>query len=480
MRQQKLRSYDKTASAEKADSPARGAMGSFIRWRKAHISDFAFLIILAIFTGIVCGLGAFVFKFLISKISSLFIPHIENSKPNWWIISAPVAGILLTGIFTRYVIHTNLTHGVAQLMRDLKRRTYRLLRNLTYSPVIGGSITLGMGGSSGAEGPIAYTGAAIGSNIGQMLGLPPEMLRILIACGASSGIAGIFSAPVGGLMFAVELLHMQLSVNALLAATAGSLTAYLTIFTCRGFHPDLTFTPLADYSAEILPMVIGLGIFCGLYSLYYSHITSHMDTFFKRISNPWKRNLTGGVMLGIILLIFPSMFSTGYPVIGNLINGDSTALAKGSLLLHIITPDIMLPACAAGILLLKCPAVASTNCSGGVGGDFAPTLFAGSMAGFLYAWLCNHLFGISLPTGIFAFIGMAGVMGGVIEAPLMTIFITMEMTQSYRFALPLVICTTISYATVRSVSILTGNRHPLVIHNRWFSHDHPESTVNSK
>lgn len=445
-----------------------------------HIPEFAFTIILAFIIGVLCGLGAYLFKLFISAISDLFIPHITDFKFNWWIILVPIAGILLTGIFTRYIIHTNLTHGVAQLMRDLKHHAYRLRKNLTYSSIVGGSITLGMGGSSGAEGPIAYTGAAIGSNIGQLFRLSPDMLRILIACGASSGIAGIFSAPVGGLMFAIELLHMQLSVNALLAATIGCLTSYLTIFTCRGFHPDLTFTPLSDYSADIIPMVLGLGVFCGIYSIYYSHVTSHMDTYFKNITNPWKRNLYGGIMLGAILFIFPSMFSTGYPVIGNLINGDCSALAKGSIIQHFTDSYILLPLCAAGILLLKCPAVAATNCSGGVGGDFAPTLFAGSMAGFIYAWLSNHLFGMSLPVGIFAFIGMSGVMGGVIEAPLMTIFITMEMTQSYKFALPLAICTTISYLTVKLVSRLTGNRHPLVIHTRWFSHNRPEPTTNSR
>ena len=449
-------------------------------WRRNHVSDFSLLILLAIIVGIIAGAAAYIFKIAISSISGLFIPHIKSHTLNWWIPLTPVAGILITGIFTRYIIHTNLTHGVSQLMRDLKHRMYKLKGNFTYSSIVGGSFTLGMGGSSGAEGPIAYTGAAIGSNIGQLFGLPPEILKTLVGCGASAGIAGIFSAPVGGLLFAIELLHIKLSVREILAATVSSLTAYLTMFTCKGFHPDLTFTPLAEFNPELIPMVICLGLFCGMYSTYYSCVTSRMDTFFKEIHNPWRRNISGGIILGVIILIFPSMFSVGYPVIGNIINGDCGALAKGSLLEDLINQDTLLPICAAGILLFKCFAVASTNCSGGVGGDFAPTLFAGSMAGFLFASICNSILGINLPIGIFAYLGMAGVMAGVIEAPLMTIFITMEMTQTYRFALPLVICATTSFVTVRCIAKLAGIRHPLVIHHRWFTHGHPETTDNSK
>lgn len=453
---------------------------NFSNWRKKHISDFTFLISLSLIVGVLAGAAAYIFKIAIHYISSLFIPHIQDHTVNWWILLIPVGGILITGIFTRYIIHTNLTHGVSQLMRDLKHHTYRLRGNLMYSSVVGGSFTLGMGGSSGAEGPIAYTGAAIGSNVAQLFRLPPEMIKALIGCGASAGIAGIFSAPIGGLMFAIELLHIKMSVREILAATVASLAAYLTMFTCKGFHPDLTFIPLSGFDPDLIPTVVCLGIFCGLYCTYYSFVTSRMDTFFKRISNPWRRNITGGLILGIIILIFPSMFSVGYPVIGNIINGDCSALAKGSILEHMANPATLLPLCAAGILLFKCFAVASTNCSGGVGGDFAPTLFAGSMAGFLFASLCNNILGLDLPVGIFAYLGMAGVMAGVIEAPLMTIFITMEMTQSYRFALPLVVCATTSFITVKCIAKLAGIRHPLVIHNRWFTHGHPEPTPNSK
>lgn len=452
----------------------------FNEWRIAHISENVFIVILAIIVGALCGFAAYAFKWLISFVVSFFLPHIKDGALNFWIILPPVVGILLAGIFTRYIVRTNLSHGVGQLINDLKHKLYRLKHNITFSPIIGGSITLGMGGSAGAEGPIAYTGAAIGSNIGQLLGLSPDMLKILIACGTSAGIAGIFSAPIGGLMFALELVGMQISIPSVLAATVSCLTSYLTIFTLHGGHPDLTFTPLDNYSMDMLPLVVLLGLFCGLYSIYYSYVAGHLDTFYKKIKNPWVRNLTGGLAIGLILFLFPSMYGVGYPILGNVINGDCTALAKGSVLENIVCGPQGLMLIAGGILLFKCWAVASTNSSGGVGGDFAPTLFAGGMAGFLFATFCNTYFSTDLPVGVFAYLGMAGAMSGIIEAPLMTIFITMEMTQTYRFALPVTLCALVSFLVVKTRAILSKEYHPLIHHHLWFRHGQPEKTVNSR
>ncbi len=451
----------------------------FNEWRVAHIPENTFLIFLAIVIGIACGFAAFAFKWLISLVAGLFLPHIKDGTINLWIILPPIGGILLAGIFTRYIVRTNLAHGVGQLINDLKKKLYRLRHNIVFSPIIGGAITLGMGGSAGAEGPIAYTGAAIGSNVGQLLGLSPRMLKILIGCGTSAGIAGIFSAPIGGLMFALELVGIELSIPAVLAATVSCLASYLTIFTLHGGHSDLTFTPLDNYSMDMLPLVLLLGVFCGIYSIYYSYIAGRLDTFYKRIRNPWLRNLTGGLAIGLILFMFPAMFGVGYPILGNVINGDCTALAKGSILEGLLTGPQGLMLVAGGILLCKCWAVASTNSSGGVGGDFAPTLYAGGMAGFLFATFCNTYFSTELPVGVFAYLGMAGAMSGIIEAPLMTIFITMEMTQTYRYALPVTLCAFVSFLVVKIRALLSEEYQPLIHHHLWFRHGHPEATRNS-
>lgn len=439
------------------------------QWCTAHMSEFVYMVILAVITGVIAGALAHIFKKMIRFIANIFIPHIVNSGFNWWIIAVPLAGILLTGIFTRYILHRDLTHVVAQLINDLKNKTYRLRHTLTFSAILGGTITLGMGGSSGAEGPIAATGAAIGSNIGQLFGLSNRNVKILLACGASAGIAGIFSAPIGGLMFSLELLRVSLSTIPILAVSVAALTGYLTSFACNGFVSDLVFIPEEGFEWSTLPAVILLGIFCGIYSLYYSGVTNYMDKVFKSISNPWFRNLTGGVMLGAIIFLFPSMYGVGYPVLGKVIGGDFDTISVGSVLGHFEGTGITgLMLIAAGILLCKSWAVSATNSSGGVGGDFAPTLYAGGIAGFLFATFCNQFCGTHLPVTLFAFYGMAAVMSGVIRTPLMSFFIVVEMSMAYSLSLPVSIAAIVSYLTVRGGAITEASALPLVKHLNWF------------
>lgn len=430
-----------------------------------HVSGHSFMIILAIITGVVTGLAAYLFKHMISGISSLFIPRIAEGAINWWLILVPVVGILATVFLTRVVLHTDLTHVVAQMIDHIKRRDFRMRHNLVFSAIATGSLTLGMGGTSGAEGPIAATGAAIGNNLGQLLHLDNRRLMIMMGAGASAGIAAIFSAPVGGIMFSLELLQVTISTLPVLTVTVAALTAYLTIMCCTGFTPDIAFVPSGSFEWGTLPAVLILGLICGIYSIYYTAACNRLDIFYRRISNPWMRGLTGALLLGGLLCLFPSLFSTGYPVLTEVINGHPEALARGSVLENIGIAS--LPLVAAGILIVKCLGVSATNSSGGVGGDFAPTLFAGAAAGYLFATLCTSLFGLHLPAGLFALYGMAGVMAGVIRAPLMSIFIVMEATAGYAYVLPICLVGLISFMTVRGAR-LTEADLPLIRHINWF------------
>ncbi len=442
----------------------------FDAWRKRHVSDYVFILFLAAVVGCLAGFGAYIFKHLISLVAGIFLPHVSGWGSNWWIMVVPLVGIILTSIFTRYIIHTNLTHGCAQLLRDLKEKSYRLRRNIMYSPIIGGTITLGMGGSAGGEGPIAYAGAAIGSNFGQWLGMQPRMLKVLIGCGAGAGIAGIFSAPIGGLMFTLELLRVELTTVSCLAVAVSCLFSYLTIYTCSGFEIDLMFRPVASVDLAHIIAVVALGVFCGIYSLYYSKVMHHLDIFYKNIQNPWVRNVTGGLIVGGCLLLFPALYSTGYPVMGHIINGDYMAMVHGSVFEPFMHGTWMLMTVAMSILLLKCWACASSNSSGGVAGDFAPTLFAGCIAGVLFGFIWQHFGGGTLPIGTFAYLGMAGVMAGSIQAPLMAIFITMEMSGGYEFALPLTLTAIISYGVVRGGMHALGLTHRLIEHHEYHRH----------
>lgn len=435
-------------------------------WCERHMRGYVFMLIIALIVGVATGTMAHIFKVLIHKLAYVFIPE-ATQDVNWWLIAVPVVGILLTGIFTRYIIHTNLIHVCAQLIQRIKVKAYRIPGNETFSPVLGGALTLGMGGSSGAEGPIAATGAAIGSNVGRFLGLNKNRMKILVAAGASAGIAGIFSAPIGGVLFSLELMEVALATVPVLIVITAALAAYLTILSFEGFNPDFHIGLTGQFEWATLPAVACLGICCGIYCLYYSSVTNYMDTVFKRFKNPWVQNITGGLMLGFILLLFPSMFSTGYPVLNDVVNGDFGRLTQGSVFNLLGFGEWTLVACAIGILVVKCWAVSATNSSGGVGGDFAPTLFAGGIAGFLFATLTNHFAGSSLPVGMFAFYGMAGVMSGAIRTPLMAIFIVLEMTAGYRYAVPVSIVALLSYLTVRFGALTENAARPLVKHLNW-------------
>ncbi len=458
--------------ADEAASASRPAQWTirFKTWRKRVMSDFVFLIVLAVIVGFLAGVATHIFRWLIGFVSGFFLPHIRQDSPNWWLILTPVCGFVITGFFTRNIIRTNLMHGAAQLMGDLRKKAYRLRRNITFSPVIGGSITLGFGGSAGAEGPIAYTGAAIGSNVGQLFGLKPEMLKVLIGCGAAAGISGIFMSPIGGMLFMVELLRMSLGTISFIAVLLSCLVSYGVVFMLHGCTLHNPYTPIETLSPSLYCPVILLGVFCGFYSLYYSSVINCMDSIYKRIKNPLLRNTIGGLAVGTALMLFPSLYGAGYEVIGNVIHGNYDAIYNGSLLKLFDLGKLGLIAAAIGILLIKCFATGSTNSSGGVAGDFAPTLFSGCIAGFLFATVSNQYLGTEFPVGIFAFLGMAGLMSGAIEAPLMTVFIVRDLGLSYEYILPICLCSFTSYLTVKGMSRLAGFDQRMILHLKWFIH----------
>lgn len=461
----------KSTPPQGGDSLFSRLISRFDRWREGNVSDPLLLLILAAVSGGLAGGMAYLFKQMINLVADIFLKRISSDTINWWLIFLPLSGILLSGIFSRYIVRTNLIHGTAQLIGDLRKRAYRLRHNLTFSPVIGGILTLGLGGSAGCAAPIAYTGGAIGSNVGQLFRLQPSMMKTLTGCGAAAGIAGIFMSPMGGLMFVIELLRMKLGTISLMAVTLASFVAYGVVYFCQGGEASPVFVPTGTFSPRLIVWVVLLGAFCGLYSIYYSSMMNHMDSLFKRIRNPWCRNISGGLAVGVTIAAFPSLYGMGYPVMTDMTACHFSSLTEGSLF-QILCPDgpILLPA-AASILLLKCFMAGATNSSGGVGGDFAPTLFAGSIAGFLFASICNTATGCSLPVGVFSFLGMAGVMGGALEAPFMSTFIVINLGMSFDFALPIGVCALSSYISVKIGERLIGLDLRMVRHLRWFLHE---------
>ena len=415
-----------------------------------------FYFIIAVFLGILCGTAAFVLKWMIAELSYLLTSHFDAKNANWMLLVLPLMGIVLAGIFQRYVIHSKIEHGTERLKADLGQKDYWLRPKMLYAPMTASTITLAFGGSAGSEGPIAFTGAAIGSNIAKICGLPANMMMILVGCGAGAGIAGIFKSPVGGALFAIEVLGIELTNIALIALFITCIVSGLTAYLWDGCTPDVKFIPTDSFDPSILPMVIVLGLFCGLYGYFYWYSAQRTRARLDAIKNPWVKNIVAGGLLSILIFIFPSLFGEGYGIVGKLINETSPNFVADSYLASLPRHAWIVIVAALGILISKGIAATLTNSGGGVAGEFAPTLFAGAMAGYFFAFTCNLAFGLALPTTVFALTGMAATMAAIIGAPLMAIFLTAEMTWNYEFFLPLTVAAFIAFFTARFLKSLTS------------------------
>lgn len=424
----------------------------FNRWRQGHMTDTAWFFLLTLVIGFLAGCAAHLLKYMIHLASTVATYGFRSGGVNWWLLLIPLAGIMLTGLFQRRLLHVNLEHGVERLKNNLDDKRYRMTRRSLVSRLVASSITLGFGGSAGSEGPIAMTGASIGSNVGQALKLPDSMLRVLIGCGAAAGIAGIFKSSVGGAMFAFEALAMELTMVAVIGVFVASITASLTAFILSGCTIDLAFSNHPDLPAELYPYIIILGIFSGFYSIYYTRVMHTMRRWFDSISTPWKRNLISGLILSLLVFCFPALYGEGYGIMGKIVNGEFSGMLDGSILSVLDLGAWSLIAVTAAIILVKAFACSSTNCGGGVAGDYAPTLFAGVITGFFFALLLNKVAGLDLPVGLFGLFGMAGVMSGSVGTPLLAIFITTEMSSAYDYFLPICIVGFLSIFVVRLFS----------------------------
>lgn len=420
-----------------------------VMWREHHIKEKTFVIFLALIVGILCGLAALLLKSLIHFFSGLVTSHIEISQGNYLYIIYPVIGIILTSLYVRYIVKDNISHGVTRVLHSISQNKSRLKRHNIYSSIIASSVTIGFGGSVGAEGPIVYTGAAIGSNLGQAFRLSPRILMILVGCGAAAGIAGIFKAPIAGMLFTIEVLMLDLTTVSIMPLLIASITSATMAYIFTGYDFEFFFVQSESFVTNRIPFVILLGIFCGMSSLYFTRVMNMMENVFKKIGTPWKKVTIGGLILAVLIFLFPPLFGEGYSSIINLLGGDPSTIANGSIF-YGDKDDVWFITIFIGLIILtKVFATSATNGGGGVGGTFAPSLYMGCMSGFFFAFLLNHLFGLDLSIKNFALMGMAGVMSGVMHAPLMAIFLTAELTGGYDLFLPLLIVSTISYGTIK-------------------------------
>lgn len=423
----------------------------FLRWRERHIKEKTLVIILSLAVGVLAGLAAMALKWLIHIISGTLTSDLSISEGNYMYIIYPVIGVLLACWYVRYVVRDNISHGVTRVLYSISQNKSRLKPHNMYTSIVASSITIGFGGSVGAEGPIVYTGAAIGSNLGQAFRLSPRVLMILVGCGAAAGIAGIFKAPIAGMLFTLEVLMLDLTTVTVMPLLIASITSASVAYIFTGYDLEFFFVQSEPFVTERIPFFIGLGIACGLVSLYFTRIMIMMETFFKkRLGVQWKKTVVGGAILATLVFLFPPLYGEGYGSINSLLNGDPSSIVDGSIFYGDRHDVAFIIVYIGLIILLKGFATSATNGAGGVGGTFAPSLYVGCMTGFFFAYLVNNLgFGMDLSVKNFALMGMAGVMSGVMHAPLMGIFLTAEMTGGYELFLPLLIVSTLSYGTIK-------------------------------
>ena len=420
-------------------------------WRVAHVSEKMFMIILALLIGFFAAVAAFSLHWIINQIVSLLTSSFDRTGANWLYLVYPVAGIYLTSLFVRYVVKDNISHGITRILYAISQNRSRLKPHNTWSSVISSAITIGFGGSVGAEAPIVLTGSAIGSNLGKLFKMDSKTLMLLIGCGAAGAIAGIFKAPIAGLVFTIEVLMIDLTMASLMPILVSCVTATCFTYIFSGDTVLFSFHLDNPWSVDRVPACIGLGVFCGLVSLYFIRTMGFCEDIFARFKDkPYVKLAIGGIMLSLLIYLFPSLYGEGYGPINLLLNGASdkdwerildNSLFSGQI--EMLIPYIAL------VLLTKVFATSATNGGGGCGGTFAPSLFIGCFSGFLFSRLWNiYEIGIYVPEKNFALMGMAGVMSGVMHAPLTGIFLIAELTSGYSLFLPLMIVSICSYLTI--------------------------------
>lgn len=418
-----------------------------IRFRRLPQS--VFFMLTGAFVGLCTGLLCVFLKWFISSISHLVVSHL-GSGVNPIFIVLPLIGIGMAVLFSRGVLKTNLTRGTESLIAFLRKGGSELPKNLIYGPIIANSLTLGFGGSAGGEGPIAVTGAAVGSRIGKFLGLTPEQIRLLIGCGAGAGISAIFKAPIGGMLFTLEILRLPFNTFTVLMLLLSCIASWVTCFIFTGFSFDVYLQAAEPFALTNYLGIAVFGIFAGLYSLYYTKIVRIVGNFIDGLKRIWVRVLIAGLGTGVLLLLFPALYGEGYGVMDKMLNGHFDALCASGPFGGADGDVWRLGAVVAAMLAVKCIVVAFATYAG-VAGDFAPTLFAGSLAGMLFAMIANQLVGCQLPVGDFALIGMCACFAGIIRAPFMAMFLTPEMTGNFTLFLPMVLASALSYGVVRLV-----------------------------
>ena len=413
-----------------------------------RLSNQQIMMLLAVVVGVLAGLGTYLFEMLLHGIKSGLIRWFPVDSAHILFLIYPAVGIILATLFVKYIVRDNISEGVTRVLYAMSRRNSRIARHNCWTSIVGGATTIGFGGSVGPEAPIVLTGAAIGSNIGRLARLNYKHTTLLLCCGAGAALAAIFKAPITGVVFVLEILMLDITAGSVIPLLIASITATTMAFMLRGFDPILAVTlqPQAAFELWQIPLFILLGVLCGLMAWYFTSMNSRVGGFFKSIDKQYKKWLWGGAILGILIFVFPPLYGEGYEGFTSLMHGNAQELFNNSLFYRFRDIDWVIILFVIATMFFKVIAMSTTNAAGGVGGTFAPSLFVGAFTGASLALVCNTLFGWEVSIVSFTLVGMAGVMSGVMNAPLTSIFLIAELSNGYGLFIPLMITACISFA----------------------------------
>ena len=422
-------------------------------WLTHRLTDRQLMMVLAVVVGLAAGMGTYIFEVLLHFIREALVNWFRVERAQFLYLIYPAIGIILATLFVKYVVKDNISEGVTRVLYAMSRSNSRIRGHNCWTSVVGGATTIGFGGSVGPEAPIVLTGAAIGSNIGKLTRLNYKNVTLLLCCGAGAALAAIFKAPITGVVFVLEILMLDITIGSVTPLLIASLSATTLALMLRGFDPILPVTLSVSDKFELvqIPMFIILGVLCGLMSFYFTSVNTAVGRLFRRIDSQYKKWAVGGVLIGVLIFIFPPLYGEGYEAMTALMRGEPQSLFDNSLFFRFSSIEWVVILFVIATMLFKVVAMAATNSAGGVGGTFAPSLFVGSFIGALTALVFNMFFrwvGIDMQLSIVSFtlVGMAGVMAGVMNAPLTSIFLIAELSNGYELFIPLMITASISFA----------------------------------
>ncbi len=425
----------------------KNLLNKFLIWKYKHISSENFLYILSVIVGFLAGIGAVTLKNLTHYIFIFLDTGFIKAIHTGFYFIFPIIGLSLTLLVITYIIRKKIGHGIPSTLYAISKREAIMHRYQMWASILTAPLTVGFGGSVGLEGPTVATGSALGSNFARLFHLDQRSRTLLVGCAAAGAMASIFKAPIAAIVFAVEIFSLELTMVSMIPLLLASISAVITSYLFLGNEVLLHFEVQDKFQLTDIAFYVILGIGCALTSVYFTKVYFWVHDFFKKITNPWYKLALGGVLIGIIVYLIPPLFGEGFDTINNVLQGDASSILENNIFHQHIDAFWMVVALLVGLIIFKVIAMALTFGAGGIGGVFAPTLFIGSIAGYVVAIIVNHIKIVSytVSQSNFAMVGMAGLMAGVLHAPLTAIFLIAEITGGYDLFIPLMIVSSISF-----------------------------------